>query len=141
MLVDRLPLIGEAARLESALYAHVVRARGAALRMNFASADTLLGRAENLGRTRDWGRLCAAVALERVWLRLREGRISEAVAAHEQLDHLADKYQASIDFAWSDIHRYAALSRAYLASAQRHFDDAISTLKALKDDAARVQNH
>jgi LuxR family transcriptional regulator, maltose regulon positive regulatory protein len=90
---------------------------------------------------RDWGRLCAAAALERVWLHLKEGRISEGVVAHGHLERLAKKYPPSVDFAWSDIHWYAALARAYLASAQQRFDDAISTLKSLKDDAERVQNH
>jgi LuxR family maltose regulon positive regulatory protein len=33
------------------------------------------------------------------------------------------------------------LARAYLASAQDRFDDAIATLTSLRQDAARVQNH
>jgi LuxR family maltose regulon positive regulatory protein len=109
--------------------------------MNFDRAQTLLERAENLGRMRDWGRLCAGVALERVWLHLKEGRINEAVAAHERLERLAEKYHPSVDFAWSEIQRYSALARAYLASTQRRFDDAISTLMRLRDDGERVHNH
>jgi len=109
--------------------------------MNFDRAHTLLERADNLGMIRDWGRLCAAVALERVWLYLKEGRISEGVVAHERLEHFAEKYHPSVDLAWSDIPRYSALARAYLASAQQRYDDAISTLKSLRDDAERVQNH
>jgi LuxR family transcriptional regulator, maltose regulon positive regulatory protein len=60
--------------------------------------------------------------------------------AHEQLERLAEKYPASVDFAWSDIHRYSALARAYLASSQGRFDDAIATLTRLRDDAAQAQN-
>jgi hypothetical protein len=70
---------------------------------------------------RDWGRLCAGVALERVWLHLKEGRIKEAVAAHERLERLAERYNPSVDFAWSEILRYSALAGAYLASTQRRF--------------------
>ena len=140
MLVDRLPFVNEGAMLECVLSAYFTMVRIATRRMNFERAHTLLERAENLGRMRDWGRLCAGVALERVWLHLKESRINEAVAAHERLERLAEKYHPSVDFAWSDIHRYAALSRAYLESAQQRFDDAISTLKSVRDDAKRVQS-
>jgi LuxR family maltose regulon positive regulatory protein len=76
-----------------------------------------------------------------VRLHLQEGRISEAVVAHEQLERLAEKYFASVDFAWADIPRYAALARAYIASSQQRFADAIATLTRLQEDAARAQNH
>ncbi len=141
MLVDRLPSISAGAMLECVLSAYLAMVRIAAFRMNFDRAHTLLERADNLGMIRDWGRLCAAVALERVWLYLKEGRISEGVVAHERLEHFAEKYHPSVDLAWSDIPRYSALARAYLASAQQRYDDAISTLKSLRDDAERVQNH
>jgi LuxR family maltose regulon positive regulatory protein len=140
MLVDRLPLISAGAMLECVLNAYFTMVRVAASRENFERAHTLLERAESLGWRRDWVRLCAAVALERVWLNLQEGRISEGVVAHEQLERLAEKYPASVDFAWSDIHRYSALARAYLASSQGRFDDAIATLTSLREDAARAQN-
>ena len=74
MLVDRLPFVSEGAMLECVLSAYFTMVRVATLRMNFDRAQTLLERAENLGRMRDWGRLCAGVALERVWLHLKEGR-------------------------------------------------------------------
>jgi LuxR family maltose regulon positive regulatory protein len=141
MLVDRLQVINAGTMLDCVWSAYFVMVRVAALRKNFDRAYTLLERAENLGTTRGWGRLCAAVALERVWLHLKEGRINEAIVAHEHLERLGEKYRPSVDFAWSDIHRYAELARAYLASEQLHFDDAISILKDLRDDAERVQNH
>jgi LuxR family maltose regulon positive regulatory protein len=81
------------------------------------------------------------VALERVWLFLREDRVNEAAVAYEHLEHLAERYHPSVDFSWSDIRRYAALARAYLASAQGRFDDAISTLTDLRDDAERARNY
>jgi LuxR family maltose regulon positive regulatory protein len=141
LLVDRLPSISAGAMLECVLSAYFTMVRSAAFRKNFDRAHTLLERAENLGMMRDWGRLCAAVALERVCLYLKEDRISEGVVAHERLEYLAGKYHPSADLAWSDIPRYSAFARAHLASAQQHYDDAISTLKSLRDDAERVQNH
>jgi len=141
MLVDRLSLINEGAMLDCVLSACFAMVRVAAFHKNFDRAYTLLERAESLGWTRDWGRLCAAVALERVWLHLKEGRINEAAVAHECLEGLAKRYHPSVDFAWSDIHHYSALARAYLASSREDFGDAISILKDLRDDAERVQNH
>jgi LuxR family maltose regulon positive regulatory protein len=141
MLVERIPLISAGAMLECVLSATFTMVRVAAFRMNFDRAYTLLERADNLGMVREWGRLCAAVALERVWLHLKEGRFTEAAAGHERIERLAERYNSSIDFAWSDIHQYAALSRAYLASAQERFDEAISTLERLRGDAKRAQNH
>src|SRR5258705_3587076 len=114
MLVDRLPSISAGAMLECVLSAYFAMVRIAAFRMNFDRAHTLLERADNLGMIRDWGRLCAAVALERVWLYLKEGRISEGVVAHERLEHFAEKYDPSVGLAGSDIPRYSPLPRAYL---------------------------
>jgi len=141
MLVDRLPFISAGAMLDCVWSAYFVMVRAAAFRMNFDRAYTLLERAENVGWTRDWGRLCAAVALERVWLHLKEGRIGEGIVAHDRLKRLAEKYHPSVDFSWTEIQRYSALAQAYLASAQQRFDDAISILEKLRDDAERVQDH
>jgi LuxR family maltose regulon positive regulatory protein len=140
MLVDRLPLISAGAMLECVLSAYLAMVRAAAFRMNFDRAYTLLERAENLGMMRDWGRLCAAAILEQVWLHLKEGRLNEALVAHERLERLAEKYHPSIDFAWAEISRYSKLARAYLASAQSQFEDAISVLTNLRDDAERVHD-
>jgi LuxR family transcriptional regulator, maltose regulon positive regulatory protein len=141
MLVERIPLISAGAMLECVLSAYLTTVRVAAFRMNFDRAYTLLERADNLGMVREWGRLCAAVALERVSLHLKEGRFSEAAAGHERIERLAEKYDPAVDFAWSDIHRYSALAHAYLASAQERFDDAIPTLERLRGDAQREENH
>jgi LuxR family transcriptional regulator, maltose regulon positive regulatory protein len=90
---------------------------------------------------RSWGRLCALVELERIWLHLKEERFHEAAVAHERLKHLAERHDPSIDFCWTDIHRYALLARSYLASARRRFDDAISILSELREDATRSRNY
>jgi LuxR family maltose regulon positive regulatory protein len=109
-------------------------------RMNLESAHILLERAENLGNTRGWARLSAAAVLERTRLCLREGRIAEGVEHLSRLEYLAAKYPAPTNCAWSDIHRYAALGRAYTASAQRRFNDAIAILIALQRDLENVHN-
>jgi LuxR family maltose regulon positive regulatory protein len=66
------------------------------------------------------------------------------------LERLAEEYPAPTNCAWSDIHRYAALGRAYVASAEGRFEDAISILNGLRSEfesvgnrhlALRVQTH
>jgi LuxR family maltose regulon positive regulatory protein len=50
------------------------------------------------------------------------------------------EYPAPSTCAWSDIHRYAALTRAYIASAEQRFDDAISILTGLRRELESVHN-
>ena len=69
--------------------------------------------------------------LERARQRLAEGRIDEGAECVDRLERLAAQYPAPADCAWSDIHRYAALGRAYVASAEERFDDAILVLTGL----------
>jgi LuxR family maltose regulon positive regulatory protein len=56
------------------------------------------------------------------------------------LERLAAERPAPTNCAWSDIHRYAALGRAYVASAEQRFDDAISILSALQRELENVRN-
>src|SRR6266436_3016163 len=86
--------------------------------MNVEWAHTLLELAESQGNARGWGRLSAAAVLERARLFLDEGRIDEG----------------------ADIHRYAAFGRAYLASAEERFEDAISILNGLRLEFESVGN-
>jgi LuxR family maltose regulon positive regulatory protein len=140
MLIDRIPLINAGTMLDCVLSAYTVMVRIAVDRANLESAHILLERAENLGDTRGWARLSAAAILERTRLCLREGRIAEGAEHLRRLEDLAAKYRAPTSCAWSDIHRYAALGRAYTASAQRRFDEAISILAALQHDLEGVHN-
>jgi LuxR family transcriptional regulator, maltose regulon positive regulatory protein len=78
--------------------------------------------------------------LERVRLYLSEGRLDQATECLHRLEQLAAGYPAPTNCAWSDIHRYAALARAYLASAEERFDDAISILEGLRRDLENVHN-
>jgi LuxR family maltose regulon positive regulatory protein len=140
MLIDRIPLVNAGTMLDCVLSAYSVMVRIAVYRMNFESAHILLERAENLGNTRGWARLSAAAVLERTRLCLREGQIAEGVEHLGRLEYLAAKYPAPTNCAWSDIHRYAALARAYTASAQRRFEDAISILATLQRDLENVHD-
>jgi ATP/maltotriose-dependent transcriptional regulator MalT len=132
MLFDRLPILSATAMLDCVLSAYFVLVRLAVARMNLSRAYTLLEQAENLGLTRDWGRLVAATLLERVRLSCLEGRMSESAACLDRLDRVAQKYRAPNPCAWSDIHRYGALARAHLALLQDRPQSAISILTDLQ---------
>jgi LuxR family maltose regulon positive regulatory protein len=140
MLADRVSLIDAGTMLDCVLSAHFVMARIAVHRMNSARAHTLLEWAENQGNTRAWGRLSAAAVLERMRLYLDEGRLDQGTECLHRLQQLAADYPAPTNCAWSDIHRYAALARAYLASAEERFDDAISILEGLRREFENVHN-
>ncbi|SDR43866.1 LuxR family transcriptional regulator, maltose regulon positive regulatory protein [Rhizobiales bacterium GAS113] len=140
MLIDRLPLVSAGAMLDCVLSAYFVLARIAVHRMNLERANTLLEWAENQGNTRGWGRLSAAAVLERTRLCLSEGRIDKASGCLERLERLARDYPAPTNCAWSDIQRYAAFARAYIASAEERFDEAIAILDPLRRELKGVQN-
>jgi LuxR family maltose regulon positive regulatory protein len=140
ILIDRMPLINAGTLLDCVLSAYFVMARIAVHRMNLDRAHTLLERAESQGNTRGWGRLSAAAVLERARLYLNEGRIDQGTECLNRLERLAAEYTAPTNCAWSDINRYAALARAYVASAEKRFDDAISIMSALRRDCENVHN-
>jgi LuxR family maltose regulon positive regulatory protein len=135
MLIDRLSVICAGTMLDCVLSAYLVLARIAVHRVNPERAHALLERAEQLANTRGWGRLRAAAVLERARLHLDEGRVSEGTACLDRIKHFATEYPVSAPCAWSEIHRYAALARAYLASTEECFDDAISILMNLQREA------
>ena len=135
MLYDRLPIVSATAMLDCVLSAYFVLERLAVSRENPSRAYTLLEQAENLGRTRGWGRLVAAVLFERVRLSCREGRISESVACLGRLEHIVGENPAPQPCAWSDIHRYAAWARAHIALSKGDLADATSILATLRDEA------
>jgi LuxR family transcriptional regulator, maltose regulon positive regulatory protein len=140
MLIDRVSLIDAGAMLDCVQSAYFVMARIAAHRTNLERANTLLELAENRGKTRGWARLSAAAILERARLCLSEGRIEEAAELVDRLERLAAAHPAPTNCAWSDIHRYTALGRAYVASAEQRFDDAIPILDGLRRELESVRN-
>jgi LuxR family maltose regulon positive regulatory protein len=140
LLIDRMSLINAGALLDCVLSAYYVMVRIALHRMNFEHAHTLLELGENQGNRRGWGRLSAAAVLERTRQCLAEGRSDEAAECLNRFERLAAQYPAPVNCAWSDIHRYAALARAYVASAEERFDDAISILSGLHRELTQVHN-
>jgi LuxR family transcriptional regulator, maltose regulon positive regulatory protein len=140
LLIDRVPLINAGTMLECVLGSYFVMARIAALKRNLDRAHTLLDWAENHGNARGWGRLSAAAVSERARLYLEEGRIDQGAECLNRLERLAAAYPAPTNSAWSDIHRYASLARAYIASAEQRFDEAISILDELRRELESVHN-
>jgi LuxR family maltose regulon positive regulatory protein len=140
LLIDRLALISDGTMLDCVLSAYWVMARTAIHRRNLERANTLLEWAENQGNTRGWGRLSAAAVFERMRLCLNEDRIEEAAEHLNRLERLSTAYPAPSNCAWSDIHRYTALARAYLASAEERFEDAIAILARLRGELENVRD-
>jgi LuxR family transcriptional regulator, maltose regulon positive regulatory protein len=141
MLIDRLSVVRAGAILECVLSAYLVLARIAAQRINLEWAHTLLEQAEDLANTRRWGRLGAAAVLERARLYLHEQRFTEGVACLDRLQCFVAEYPVSERCAWSDIHRYAALARGYVACTEKRFEHAISILSGLQQEAGAAENH
>jgi len=141
LVIDRIPIIDATGMLECVLRAYLVLVRVAQRRMNIERAHALLEQAEKLGRVRGWGRLVAAVLLERLRLYGADSRITEASACLTRLEQLAVDYPAPTRCAWSDVHDYAALASAYFASVQGRFQDRIAILKVLHQEAVAAQRH
>ena len=139
-VIDRAPLIGSATMLDCVWSAYFVMARVAAARMNFERARTILERAENQGVARDWGRLSAGAIAEQARLYLNDGRLDEATACVDRLEHLARKYPAPRPCAWSEIEWYHKLARAHLLGQQARPDEAISILQQLQRETEAMQH-
>jgi LuxR family transcriptional regulator, maltose regulon positive regulatory protein len=139
-VIDRFPIINATGMLECVLCAYIVTARIAACRENIQRAYALLEQAVNLGETRQWGRLVAAVLVERLRLNLLEGRITEGSACVNRLERLATTYPAPTRCAWSAISYYVALARAQVARAENRLGDADPILAKLHHEAETTHN-
>jgi LuxR family maltose regulon positive regulatory protein len=135
MIGDRLPTINATTMLECVLPAYLVLARIAASRSNLERAYTLLEQATSLGYTRHWGRLVAAMQVERLKLYIGEGRLTEASACVVQLDRLVAEYPAPLRCAWSEIENYRQLARAHIALAKHNSTEAVTLLRVLRDES------
>ena len=117
-VIDRASLISSGTMLEC-MWEHVFRDRQSRCRrMNFERARTILERAENQGVARNWGRLSAGATAEQARLHLNDGRLDEAAACVDRLEHLARKYPAPRPCAWSEIEWHYKLARAHLLSSK-----------------------
>jgi LuxR family maltose regulon positive regulatory protein len=134
-------VIEATAMLDCTLRTYVVLARIAASQSNIEHAYTLLEQAANLGHTRRWGRLIAAVLVERLRLYLGEGRLIEASSCLVRLDLLVADYPAPTRCAWSEIEYYRQLANAYIALTKDTPNVAVAILRGLREDATRSHNH
>jgi LuxR family transcriptional regulator, maltose regulon positive regulatory protein len=139
-IVDRVSVIAATGMLECTLRTYLVLVRAAVWRGNVARAYALLERAEQLGHARGWGRLVAAILLERLRLNVSEGRLLEAGAGLDRLDRLGTDYPAPTPSAWASIPDYAGLARATLAAAERRWTDAVAILRALDRQAVAASD-
>ncbi len=135
MLVDRIPIISATGMLECVLSAFLVLVRAAVERGDGERAHSLLAEAEQLGRARKWGRLTAAVLVEKLQLHLAQGAAAESAACMARLEQLEAEHPAPCRCAWSDIHAYAELARALLASSQARWHESAAILRKLHDEA------
>ena len=75
LIIDRIPIIDATGMLECVLQAYLALVRVARHRGNIGRCHALLEQADNLGQARGWGRLVAAVLLERLRLYCAEGQL------------------------------------------------------------------
>jgi LuxR family maltose regulon positive regulatory protein len=141
LLIDRMPVIDAAGMLDCVLTAYRILARIALHRANPARALALLDQAETLGHARHWGRLVAAVLLERLRLLLARGQIAEAVACLTRLERLALEHPAPTRCASAEIREFAVLARARLAPTQHRERDAILGLRRLHMEATAAKRY
>jgi LuxR family maltose regulon positive regulatory protein len=140
LVIDRIPIIDATGMLECVLSAYMVLARTAAWRRHVDRAHVLLEQMERLGHARRWGRLVAAALVEQLRLHRSEGKLMESRACVRRLDHLAAQYPAMTRCAWSDIHHYAIVASAFLATSENRWDDAVMILKRLRRQAEIAQH-
>jgi LuxR family transcriptional regulator, maltose regulon positive regulatory protein len=135
LVIDRLPIINAAGMLECVACAYFTLVKIALCRKNPQRAFALLGQTEDLGRTRNWGRLLAMTEFWRFQIYLTGGQVSDARACLDRLERLADRYPARHLCAWSAIHFITAFARASLAVADDRPQEAAETLRELHHEA------
>lgn len=139
-VLDTLDLIETTAFHEGFLQAFLVLVRAAAGRGDNQRALSLLNRAERLGWERGWGRVVAALLVERMRLLLSERNIQEAHALLMAFEHLRSQYIANRRCSWSDIETCYTIAKGLVAGATGHTEDAIAFLQEAYDALLSVQN-
>ena len=135
LVIDRLPIINAAGMLECVASAYFTLVKIATSRRNLQRTFVLLGQAEHLGHTRNWGRLIAMTQFWRLECHLAEGRVSNAARCLDRLEQLVEKYPAPVTCAWSAIHFIKAFGGAIFALADNRLQEAIGTLRGLSHEA------
>jgi LuxR family maltose regulon positive regulatory protein len=137
---DELIIIETAVFHEGFLSAFTVLVRAAICRGDTERALMLLNRAERLADERGWGRITAALLIERLRIFLYEQRVEEARAVVEQLKALRNRYPAPERCAWSEIHINASVGEGLLAVAEGSADRAVPLLTWAWDELSAIGN-
>ena len=127
-VLDEFDLIETTAFHESFLQAILVLVRAALGRGDTHRAASLLNRSERLCWERRWGRVVAALLVERTRLLLAEKNVGEALSLLQAFEQLSSDYPAKSASSWSAIPTYTMIAKGLLASATGHADDAVVLL-------------
>lgn len=139
-ILDSLDLIETTAFHEGFLQAFLVLVKAAIARNDSRRALSLLNRAERLGWERGWGRVVAALLVERARLLLNENNLQEALALLQAFEHLRANYTASRLCSWTEIETNNTITKGLIADATGHSEDAIAFLQEAYDTLSLVQN-
>jgi len=139
-ILDSLELIEATAFHEGFVQAFLVIARAANFRGDAQRAASLLNRAERLAWERGWGRIVAALLVERTRLHLQDGNLQNALSMLQAFDHLKAHHATSRRCSWTEIDTANTLAKGLIAGATGHSADAVALLQVAYGDLASVQN-
>ena len=132
LIVDRLDIIRVTGFLDVVFIAYRVLARIAHLRGDTGAAFALLQQAEEFAQCRGWGRVVAAVQMERIYLYLADGQVTRVRSCHERLRQLCEQHPVTAGrSSWSWIHDGSAHAGALIAMTEGRHADALETLDRL----------
>ena len=139
-VLDALDLIESTAFHEGFLQAFLVIVRAAAARGDSQRAISLLNRAERLSWERGWGRVIAALLVERTRLHLKERNVQEALSLLQPFEHLKAQYPVSRRCSRAEIATYSTIAKGLIAEATGHTEDAVALLQEAFDALSSSQN-
>jgi LuxR family maltose regulon positive regulatory protein len=101
----------------------------------------LLNRAERLSWERGWGRVVAALLVERTRLLLAARNVSEVLSLLQAFEQLKAQHPASSPSSWAEIHTHAMIAKGLVASATGHVEDAVLLLQNAYDGLLSTEDH
>lgn len=140
LLAGRLEIIDDACVLEAVQSAYLPLARLSALRGEFASAHSILDRAEILAVQRDWVRLVGLCSLERTRIFLLQGKPDDARSTVARLKKMLPSNPPNERCALSEAYRALTLATCRILIHEGRYDAAIGQLNAIVSDDEAAQN-
>lgn len=140
LLAGRLEVLCTLGFDESVKQVFITAARLAQRHGRAERALALLEQAENIGISRHWHRLMAAVQLERLRLHLSQGRLAEAQAYLQRLRQLSSSAPHTPSNPMGEVRQYAAFGDAYCALQQYRYKDAQQVLEPLYGELLAVDS-